>query len=652
MSFYPKRSFSSFTFHFRIFIFVLHQLSIRMKSSVLLFLAIILLASCTKQNAAEYIPSTAAECDSLLATPLSPRHRAVVLKQAAQLNYQPGVPVSSKAAMKSRLSQKYIDEAIAIAPADMLCDLKIDAIHHYTNNVRITSRDTTARRIIQGLITDIENYRLTTDQKASYMQYKIDYYVQINAYREALALNNEVRSYIRANNDKQGEAYSFLVSGQLYYCLKDYQSALAYCDSARNVSGYTPTEKMQQKLYRQYSIIYKALRKYDKAIEAFRKGYTDTFKNATLIELYIAAGRHTEALNYINIYKETDPHPVILSRLAAYEASVWEASGNRKRAALIRQEAIRMAEENAAAIQKTHPNPSGIPPAFIPVYAAQARWEWDNGHSKKAIALLSKAQALENSNQQGYIDMLEQLSGYHISLGNFREALYIHFRQDSIRQEMGKSANDSIYREIIASHEAQLLNATIDKQQLRILSMKHDRTFFIAIAIALAVTTMLFFLLYRQRQRTLSLLYRKQKELEQANIPPAKRPEPVNAEERLFRQIEKEMITNCLFANPAISLDELSRIAHTNRTYVSAAINRYAGGNFNQWVNRLRIEYVLAHIHDTDSDSLASNAGFASYSSLYRHFKAHTGMTMKQYISHEKRQRSTRAKKKYPKHSD
>lgn len=616
-----------------------------MKSSFSILIAIVLFVSCTKENAAEYIPSTAEKCDSLLATPLSSRHRAVVLQQAAWLNYQSGIPIGTKAIKRNQLSLKYINEAIEIAPDDMLCDLKIDAIHHYTKNIYNSVHGTTARRIIQRLITDIEKEQLTTDQKASYMQYKINYYSQISAYREALELNTDVRSYIRANKDKQGEAFSFLVSGQLYYCLKEYQSALAYADSARNVSGYTPTAEMQKKLYLQYSMTYKALHQYDKAIETFRKGYSDTLKNMTLAELYITAGRYSEALNYINSYKATDPHPVILARLTAYEAEAWESSGNRKHAALIRQEAIRMAEEKAATIRKTRSDLSGIAPAFIPVYAAQARWEWDNGHHKKAIALLSKAQALKSFNQQVDIDMLEQLSGYHISLGNFREALHIHFRQDSIRQEMEKSVNDNIYREIIVSHEIQLLNTTIDKQQARILSMKHVRTFFITIAIALALTTMLFFFLYRQRQRTLALLYRKQKELEQANIPHTRHPEPVNAEERLFRQIEKEMITNCLFANPAISLDDLSRITCTNRTYVSAAINHYAGVNFNQWVNRLRIEYVLAHIHETDNASLASNAGFASYSSLYRYFKAYTGMTMKQYISYEQQQQSVLTKK-------
>lgn len=610
-----------------------------MKSSVLLLLAILLSVSCTKENTADRLPSTAAQCDSLLATPLSTHQRTVVLKQAALLSYQSQMPVSTKTVGKSQLSLTYIGEAIAIAPADMLCDLKIEAIHYYTQNIRIARYDTTARRIIRGLITDIEKERLTTDQKASYMQYKIDYYTQIRAYGEALELNDEVRAYIRANHDKQGEMYSFLVSGQLYYSLKDYQTALAYCDSARNVSGYIPTAEMQQKLYRQYSTTYKALRQYDKAIETFRKGCSDTLKNMALAELYLTAGRHAEALNYIDGYKKTKPHPVILAHLTAYEAEAWEASGNRKHAAAVRQEAIRMVEENAATIRRTHPNLSGIPPAFVSVYAAQACWEWENGHRKKAIALLCNVQASESFNRQVDIDLLEQLSGYYISLGNFREALHIHIRQDSIRQNMEKNAKDNIYREIIASHEAQLLNATIDKQQVRIHTMKQVRTFFIAITLALALSTMLFFLLYRQRQRTLALLYRKQKELEQANTTHQKRPEPVNAEERLFRQIEKEMVTNRLFANPAISLDDLARTACTNRTYVSAAINHYAGVNFNQWVNRLRIEYVFTHIHETDNNTLARNAGFASYSSLYRYFKAHTGMTMKQYISYEQQQK-------------
>lgn len=97
------------------------------------------------------------------------------------------------------------------------------------------------------------------------------------------------------------------------------------------------------------------------------------------------------------------------------------------------------------------------------------------------------------------------------------------------------------------------------------------------------------------------------------------------------------MKTERLYATPGFSLEDLVQIAGSNRTHVSGSINHCAGINFNQWLNHLRLEEVIAHIHETDIETLAHQAGFTSRITLYHHFKVHTGLTPKQYIERERK---------------
>ena len=117
-----------------------------------------------------------------------------------------------------------------------------------------------------------------------------------------------------------------------------------------------------------------------------------------------------------------------------------------------------------------------------------------------------------------------------------------------------------------------------------------------------------------------------------------KQPEKVdkideNFESSLLLFEEKE-----LFLNPKVSLNDLVIVLNSNRTIVSNYINRSRAKNFNQYINELRINYLLKRFVDEPTikkytiDALAEETGFNSRKTFSDAFLEHTGFRPSNYI--------------------
>lgn len=87
--------------------------------------------------------------------------------------------------------------------------------------------------------------------------------------------------------------------------------------------------------------------------------------------------------------------------------------------------------------------------------------------------------------------------------------------------------------------------------------------------------------------------------------------------------------------DPDLTAPRLARHLATNTTYLSRALNEGLGRNFNEFVNRIRVEAVQAELRSGDADrdvlAVALDAGFNSKASFNRVFKRLTGTTPTEY---------------------
>ncbi len=88
------------------------------------------------------------------------------------------------------------------------------------------------------------------------------------------------------------------------------------------------------------------------------------------------------------------------------------------------------------------------------------------------------------------------------------------------------------------------------------------------------------------------------------------------------------------FLEPAFDQLTLCRLAGTNRTQLSAALNRMTGMNFSRWLAEYRVNYLLSlsALHPQEElNEFYVMAGFSSRTSFFRQFRQVTGLTPSQY---------------------
>ncbi len=92
------------------------------------------------------------------------------------------------------------------------------------------------------------------------------------------------------------------------------------------------------------------------------------------------------------------------------------------------------------------------------------------------------------------------------------------------------------------------------------------------------------------------------------------------------------------FLNLDCNLRTMAKKVKTNATYLSKIINTHKEKSFNDYINDLRIEYVLKRLKNDRKfrsfsiSSIATEIGYKSDNSFTKHFKAKTGLNPSYYI--------------------
>ncbi len=104
---------------------------------------------------------------------------------------------------------------------------------------------------------------------------------------------------------------------------------------------------------------------------------------------------------------------------------------------------------------------------------------------------------------------------------------------------------------------------------------------------------------------------------------------------QLFNDVVRIMESKKPYLQDDFGVDDLSRMAHTNRMYLSRAINFHSGRNFNQLVNYYRVKYAVELLRkDTRlrMNELSQMCGFHTVVSFNMAFKLNEQMTPSEYV--------------------
>lgn len=106
--------------------------------------------------------------------------------------------------------------------------------------------------------------------------------------------------------------------------------------------------------------------------------------------------------------------------------------------------------------------------------------------------------------------------------------------------------------------------------------------------------------------------------------------------ERWQLRILKAVVEEEMFRDPELTLTDLAKQLGTNSSVLSKVINGAFQMNFNDFINRYRVEEVKKQLQNPDNASLtimslAYDAGFNSKATFNRAFKKHTGENPSKY---------------------
>lgn len=127
--------------------------------------------------------------------------------------------------------------------------------------------------------------------------------------------------------------------------------------------------------------------------------------------------------------------------------------------------------------------------------------------------------------------------------------------------------------------------------------------------------------------------------------PVAERRTPVAASdaERLKSRLEDFIERDRPYLDPQLTLNDLARGLGVNPSALSFTINNGFGVNFNDFVNRFRVEEVKRRLADSGGETLieiAFESGFNSKATFNRAFKKFTGASPTDYVSAANREDS------------
>lgn len=103
-----------------------------------------------------------------------------------------------------------------------------------------------------------------------------------------------------------------------------------------------------------------------------------------------------------------------------------------------------------------------------------------------------------------------------------------------------------------------------------------------------------------------------------------------------FKEIKQLILNNKLYLNPRLNLNDISKETNLSEGYISQLINSNTNENFNELINKMRVNEVKEMFSDKRFEnytitSIGLEAGFNTKSSFYSVFKKITNSTPSEY---------------------
>lgn len=272
---------------------------------------------------------------------------------------------------------------------------------------------------------------------------------------------------------------------------------------------------------------------------------------------------------------------------------------------------------------------------------------------QKAIGYLDKA--LDISNSAGLPDfkanVYKSLAQYYKAVGDVDQ--YTHYNDQYVKIVQNTVKNNQHYADNVVTKTAdQLETISLSRKMITISAL-------ILVAILLLGSSLF---LRRRRKKDQQRFRELVAELKSPDdlmpkstvgTPPMSSKE-AKLQDRLMPEETETALLEQLstfeqgkqYLQPNLTLPQLAVELQVNTKYLSYVINNHKGSDFNNYINRLRILYIIERLRENPEylnykiSYLSSECGFSSHSKFTTTFKNVTGLTPSSFIDQVKKEQS------------
>ncbi|WP_109301772.1 tetratricopeptide repeat protein [Aquimarina sp. AU474] len=492
--------------------------------------------------------------------------------------------------------------------------------------------------------------------------YNADHYDQsIEYFDKALAIAKTLKNDSLLTGALIRKGHSFLLGGKNQKALDAYYDALAITQKTKNIdqeiranSGLMLVLKQMNQLDKAYEITLHVLRSIDKT--SFKGTVTHVNILTTISDIYLTRELYDEVLSFaekgIEISKSLDYKDGLIDfyikkGMIFYYQKKYDQSFSY----------LRDAQQILNRYTTTN---EFFPRININYFLAGCYYE-QGAYDHAIDQLLKTINALEEKDKikplviQSYL----LLANCYGEQKDFEQALYWNNEYLQMHKDFQKD-RDAIVNTIYQKEEEKLeqkINALTHEKE----ASDRNKKWIVGLLLLLSLVLGFVIFKYVQKQKNNKVVFidliKKASEIEAGdvnNLVKKEASKEIVIDDKKVQEILKRL--NKLedqeyYLRSDCTLRQLAKKIKSNHTYLSKVIHKHKGKNFTDYINDLRIDYVVKRLKQDKKfrsfsiTSIAKEIGYKSDYSFTKHFKTKTGLNPSYYIKniekHEKGLKNT-----------
>ena len=352
--------------------------------------------------------------------------------------------------------------------------------------------------------------------------------------------------------------------------------------------------------------------------------------------MYHSLGNDQEALRYI---REAERWPEYSVGSDSYEplyASVLASLGRDDEAERVFLHCL-----------ETHRNVDST--IQVEALAGYGKFLAGKGRYGEAVAYYTRGLEITEKYQlyfYGY-GIYQELAEVYTAMGEYDLAMEYLTMYYSLKDKVFNVERERSFNSLIRRYESQKNANELQRRDMQLLKQRQltelvIAAFVVALVVVLAVVL---------RNRSQNMMYRQlvvkynayqKREKELLERLDAVKQDGLGGENGtirlLFDRLSDFMRQEKMYAVKNLTVEDMAARLGTNRSYLSRAVNTYAGVSFNAWLNSMRIKESIKLLSETDMPikKVADEVGYANLTTFYNNFIKETGVPPSKFRTESK----------------